>query len=65
MPDSHASEVSSAIFSVVNEQNAILGTAFCVNIMDSSRSGSFLLTAGHAVRVAWRTLMPVGLVDAE
>jgi hypothetical protein len=60
-----ASAISSATFSVTDNQNSILGTAFCVNIMDSSRSGTFLLTAGHAVRLARHTLMPVGLVSAE
>jgi hypothetical protein len=60
-----ASGITSATFSVADDQNSALGTAFCVNIMDSSRSGTFLLTAGHAVRLAQSTLRPVGLVSAE
>jgi hypothetical protein len=65
MPSFGASGISPAVFNVTDEQGVILGTAFCVNIIDSARSGTFLLTAGHAVRLAWRARVPVRLISAE
>lgn len=62
MVDVGSAGIRAATFSITDEHHGALGTAFCVNVIDSSRPGSFLLTAGHSVRMAKRALMPLHII---
>ena len=51
-------------FSVTDGRNN-LGTAFAVNVLDSTRLGTFLLTAAHSIRYAWRSGTEVTVLSAD
>jgi hypothetical protein len=49
----------------VSDGHHLLGTAFAVRVLDSTRQGTFLLTASHAVRYTWRARGNLTLTSAD
>lgn len=60
----HAAVLRQSVFNVGDGRH-LLGTAFAVRVLDSTRQGTFLLTAAHTVRYAWNTNGKLTLADAN
>jgi hypothetical protein len=60
----HAAVLRQSVFNV-GDGHYLLGTAFAVRVLDSTRQGTFLLTASHAVRYAWRASGKLTLTGAD
>ena len=53
-----------ATYTMVNGAGTVLGTCFRAPVLDSSGTGTYLLTAGHAVLEEFRRHAPVRIVGA-
>ena len=61
---SSAAVLRQSVFNV-GDGDHLLGTAFAVRVLDSTRPGTFVLTASHAVRHAWRANGKLTLTGAH
>jgi hypothetical protein len=59
-----ADRIATAVHLLHDDQGAVLGVAFRAGVVDSSRSGSFLITAAHVVRGQQRQAAPIFVVSA-
>lgn len=57
-----ANRIATAVHLLHDDQGAVLGVAFRAGVVDSARSGSFLITAAHVVRDRLQRAAPIFVI---